>query len=90
MGAADFMIGPPSEQVKQLETLARAEKETWFTHENITRIILNGTAEQKRQLNRADALYRNIELSLRFNQARRAAKYVAGYRVLCRQIFSRE
>ena len=46
MGAADFMIGPPSEQVKQLETLARAEKETWFTHENMTRIILNGTAEQ--------------------------------------------
>lgn len=89
MGAADFIIGPAPEQVKQLETLARAEKAAWFTHENMTRIFLDGTEEQKLQLNRADALYQNVELSLRFNQARRAAKYLVGYRVLCRQLFSK-
>ena len=36
----------------------------------------------------ADALYQNIELSLRFNQAHRAARYLAAYCTLCRQLFS--
>ena len=88
MGAADFMTGPAPGRVQQLEKLARGEKAKWFSDENITLLFLGGTPEQQLQLRRADALYQNIELSLRFNQARRAALYLAVYCALCRQLFS--
>lgn len=88
MGTADFMIGPASEQVQQLQAYARAVKAQWFSEDTVTLIFLAGTPEQKLQLRRADALYQNIELSLRFNQAHRAARYLAAYCTLCRQLFS--
>lgn len=88
METIHFMTGAETELTQKLKTLAQDAKAQWFSEENVALISLTGTPEQRLQLRRADALYRSIELSLRFNQERRAVWYLAAYCTLCRQLFS--
>ena len=85
-----FMTGPETPFVEKIGEMARAVKKQWMTEKNISLILLANVPEQRQKLRQADMLYKNIELSLRFNQARRAVWYFAAYDALCRQLFSEE
>ena len=88
MDEGHFMTKQQTEQKSQLEELARNCQKHWNTEENLFLIELAGTPEQYRKLERADALYRSVEMSLRFKQYRRAVWYLTAYQRLCQNLFS--
>ena len=88
MDEVHFMTKQQTEQKSQLEELARNCQKYWNTEEDLFLLELVGMPEQHRKLEQADALYRSVEMSLRFNQYRRAVWYLTAYHRLCQELFS--
>ena len=78
MDEGHFMTKQQTEQKSQLEELARNCQKHWNTEENLFLIELAGTPEQYRKLERADALYRSVEM----------VWYLTAYQRLCQNLFS--